>query len=165
AVALAVFEAIGADASPIAPRSWLATFAACAAASLVRNAAPVGTSLGFGLAGTVVNTMLGLVVVIVVGQSIPAGLLLVGPIAVVFVAYRAFLSERSKSEGLQFLYSASEVLSRERNLEGGLVALLDFARNSFHADLAEVVLRGDDDDVGFHMLSGPGDHACPLQAL
>ena len=65
--------------------------------------------LSFGLVGTVVNTMLGLVVVIVVGQSMPAGLLLVGPIAVVFVAYRAFLSERSKSEGLQFLYSASEV--------------------------------------------------------
>jgi diguanylate cyclase (GGDEF)-like protein len=180
AVALAVFQGVEADASPISPRSWFATFAACVAASIVGNtsvagvialaerrfaAAAAAKSLSFGLICTVVNTMLGLVVVIVISESIPAGLLLVGPIAVVFVAYRAFLSERSKSEGLQFLYSASEVLSRERNLEGGLVALLDFARNSFHADLAEVVLRGDDEASGFHTMSGPGDQGCPLQAL
>ncbi|HVJ97456.1 MAG TPA: GGDEF domain-containing protein, partial [Acidimicrobiia bacterium] len=180
AVALAVFQGVEADASPISPRSWFATFAACVAASIVGNtsvagvialaerrfaAAAAAKSLSFGIICTVVNTMLGLVVVIVISESIPAGLLLVGPIAVVFVAYRAFLSERSKSEGLQFLYSASEVLSRERNLEGGLVALLDFARNSFHADLAEVVLRGDDEESGFHTMSGPGEQGCPLQAL
>ena len=90
--------------------------------------------------------------------------MLIGPIGVVFAAYRAYLSEHSKSEGLQFLYRASELLSGARDLEGGLLALLDFARETFHAEIAEVVLRGEHDEaIGYRTCAGPGDRRFRLE--
>ena len=78
-----------------------------------------------GVGATLVNTMLGLVTVIVFSQSAMSTVLLAGPIAVVFLAYRAYVSERSKSAGLEFLYAASEALNAARDLEAGLINLLD----------------------------------------
>jgi hypothetical protein len=162
AAAAVVFRAIADPASPLGPRTWLAALAAAtvtATIALLAIATAIAVTQGrvpvagivrsfvFGLAGTVVNTMLGLVVAIVLDASMLAGMLLAGPILIVFVAYRAYLSEHSKSEGLQFLYKASELLSGARDLEGGLVALLDFARETFHSEIAEVVLRGDADEA------------------
>ena len=122
--------------------TWLAALAgvlASAAVSLLAVVAAITVTDGqppikslaenaaFAILGACVNTALGLVVVIECNQSAAAAVLLVAPIATVFVAYRAYLSERSKSEGLEFLYEASEVLNRERDLESGLLALLEFA--------------------------------------
>jgi diguanylate cyclase (GGDEF)-like protein len=123
-------------------------------------------SFMLGIGGTVVNAMLGLVVVIVLTQSLAAGVLLIGPIVVVFIAYRAYLSEHSKSQGLQFLYDASELLSNARDLEGGLLALLDFARETFHAELAEVVLFGESaEPCGYRTATGPGDRKHRLEPV
>jgi diguanylate cyclase (GGDEF)-like protein len=176
--ALTVFHAIGASSGPL---SWMAALTACVAASVVGIGAiafaitvsegrcPVRSlleSLGLGVAGTAVNTMLGLVMVIMWQDNPWTVALLFGPIAVVFVAYRAYLSEHSKSAGLQFLYHASEILSDHRDLETGLVALLDFARETFHAELAEVVLLGDKDEaVAFRTSSGPGERTSRLESV
>ncbi len=176
-----VFRAIADPAHPLGPRTWLAAVLALSVSALIALAAitfaiavtqgrvPVASivrSFVFGLAGTAVNTMLGLVVAIVLDASMLAGVLLAGPILIVFVAYRAYLSEHSKSEGLQFLYKASELLSGARDLEGGLVALLDFARETFHAEIAEVVLRGDADEaIGYRTCAGPGDQTFRLEPV
>jgi diguanylate cyclase (GGDEF)-like protein len=174
-VAITVFRAIGYTSGPA---SWIAALAACIATSVVGIAAiafaitisegrcPVASilrSFGFGLAGTAVNTMLGLVMVIMWTQDAKTVPLLFGPVAVVFVAYRAYLSEHTKTAGLQFLYRASELLGDAGDLEAGLVALLDFARQTFHAEIAEVVLLGEqDDELGYRTTSGPGDRSSRL---
>src|SRR5579871_4747820 len=84
-------------------------------------------------------------------------------IAALFLAYRAYLAERTKTDGLQFLYRASEMLSGAHDLEGGLVALLDFARETFRVELAEVVLFGErDEPIGYRTCSGPGERGLRL---
>src|SRR5262249_46227910 len=123
-------------------------------------------SCGFGTICTVVSTMLGLVVVIECSRSAAASALLVAPILVVFIAYRAYLSERSQSEGLQFLYTASELLNRERDVEFGLLALLDFARDTFHAVVAEIWLSdAEHEGIGYRIASGPGTPSGGLERV
>jgi diguanylate cyclase (GGDEF)-like protein len=179
-VAILIFHELASSGDPLDVRNWLAVLVAACIASIVqfvvvssaitiaegRLAIPELTqSFVWGLLCAVVNTMLGLVVVIVLSDSLVAGILLIGPLAVVFVAYRAYLSEQSKREGLQFLYRASELLSGERDLETGLVALLDFARESFHVEIAEIALLGDPDESnGYRTCCGPGDRSVQLEA-
>jgi diguanylate cyclase (GGDEF)-like protein len=92
--------------------------------------------------------------------------LLVGPVLMVFTAYRAYLSEHNKSQGLEFLYRASELLTSARDIEAGLLALLNFARETFHADLAEVVLRGEaGETIGYRTAMGPGDRSQRLDPV
>ena len=70
----------------------------------------------------------------------------------------------AKSEGLEFLYAASEQLSSARDLEGGLLALLEFARETFHADVAEIVLNGEEgESVGYRTCSGPAERSFRLE--
>jgi diguanylate cyclase (GGDEF)-like protein len=180
-VAIYLFRAIAGTANPTDVRTWVAAIAAASVASLIGILA-IGSAItiaegrvamkdlivtsAFGFAGTVVNTMLGLVTVIMVDRSPLSAMLMAAPIAVVFVAYRAYLSEHSKTQGLQFLYDASELLSGARDLEGGLLALLDFARDTFHAELAEVVLlSAPDETVGYRTHSGPGDSCSRLEPV
>ncbi len=172
ALAVVVFRALTFATTPVAPASWAAVLGAAVVAAAVGFACHVVASVfgerplaleglmqsgGFALFAAAANTMMGLIVAIVCWRSLGAGALLIGPILVLFVAYRAYISERSKSEGLQFLYGASQLLNGADDLEDGLVALLNFARETFHAELAEIVLlAGDDDTSGFRSASGPG---------
>ncbi len=177
--AILVFHGMAVADGPLALRNWIAALTAAVVASIVQFVV-VGAAISFaerrvatddlvqslvwGLAATVVNTMLGLVVVIVCSESLPAAALLIGPVAVVLVAYRAYLSEHSKSEGLQFLYQASEILSGARDLEGGLLALLEFTRETLHGEIAEIVLNGEGDEaVGYRTAAGPGDRTLRLE--
>jgi diguanylate cyclase (GGDEF)-like protein len=178
-VALLVFHAIAVPEGPLAVRNWIAALTAVLAGSIVQlfaislavtivegrlRAREMCRSFIWGTLCSLVNTMLGLVVVIVCSESLAAGALLLAPIAVVFVAYRAYLSENTKSEGLRFLYQASETLSGQNDLEDGLLALLVFARDTFHAELAEIVLVGESDEaVGYRTCSGPGERGFRLE--
>jgi len=181
AAATVVFGAIASGSGTLAFRNWVAAFAATAtfavigalavavAITIVQRSlarAALRSSVLLAVAGALVNTMLGLVAVIVLSESLVAVGLLIGPIIVVFAAYRAYLSERAKTARLQFLYRASELLSDARDLEAGLLALLDFARDTFHVELAEVVLLGEPDEpMGFHTHSGPGDRGTRLEPV
>ena len=178
-LAILAFRALSVPSNDLDAHNWLAALVAAAVASTVCWIAPAvvpsSTRLRFAvrehlptlrryLLGSAVNALLGLVVVIVISESLTAALLLSGPIAVVFAAYRAYRSEHSKREGLQFLYGASELLSGARDLEAGLLALLDFARETFHAEIAEVVLRGEQDEsIGYRTCFGPGDRQFRLE--
>jgi diguanylate cyclase (GGDEF)-like protein len=85
-------------------------------------------------------------------------------------ALRAYLAERSQRDGLEFLYAASEVLHGARDLEAGLAGLLDFARDVFRADVAELVLRAGEDGRAYRSGVGPGPQrrllaAVPLESI
>ena len=61
---------------------------------------------------------------------------------VIFLAYRAYVSEREKHERLEMLYESSRILQHSPELDVSLAALLGHARTMFRAEIAEVVLYG-----------------------
>jgi threonine/homoserine/homoserine lactone efflux protein len=58
-----------------------------------------------------VNVALGLAAVVVLAAEPLALVLLVGPAGAVFLAYRAYQSERSRHLSLEFLYEVSRTLT------------------------------------------------------
>ena len=94
------------------------------------------------------NTSIALLAVTVLWFSPGALWLLAIPIVTLFLAYRAWVSEREKHERLELVYQSSRILQHSPELDVALVALLDHARAMFRAELAEVVLNAGDADGG-----------------
>ena len=94
------------------------------------------------------NTSLALLAVSLVGIDWQLMWLLIVPLVTVFLAYRAYLSEREKGERLEFLYQSGRILQHSPELDSAIVALLDHARLMFRAERAEVLIHprveGDD---------------------
>jgi diguanylate cyclase (GGDEF)-like protein len=161
-IAIVVFHGLGATGNVLGPVSWVATFAAMLAASAVASttiAAAISMSGGapqfqklpemiqFGSLVALANTSLALLAVTVLLINAVAIWLLVIPLTTLFVAYRAYVSEREKHERLELLYESSRILQNSPELDSALVALLNHARDMFRAEIAEIVLysrRGDD---------------------
>ena len=156
---LAVFHAI--DRSPGSPGAldYLAGFAAAGAGTIV-GAVTIATvitlsggapqfkklpdMLQFGLLVAMANTSISLLAVTLLWFAPSALWLLVIPLATLFLAYRAWVSEREKHERLELVYQSSRILQHSPELDVALVALLDHARTMFRAELAEVVLKAGD---------------------
>ncbi len=154
-LSLLIVRAFASMAATPTPGDWLAAFAATLTATVVSavSIALVITMSGgapqfeklpemvrFGSMVAVANTSLALLAVAVI-QRDPALLwLLVLPLVIVFLAYRAYLSEREKHERLELLYQSSRILQHSPELDSSLVALLGHARAMFRVELAEVVL-------------------------
>jgi hypothetical protein len=137
------------------PRDWptafLATsaenmvgvFAVTAAISLAEGTpqhARVPRMLIMGSVVSLTNTSLALLVITVLFVEPAAALLFAVPIIAVFVAYRAYVSEREQHEGLEMLYESTRILQRSPQIDRALVSLLDHARKMFRAEIAEVSL-------------------------
>src|SRR4051794_34056229 len=172
-LAAIVFRAVVRDADPLGPAGWsgafLATFLSASVAILSIVLAIVISerrvelgkmlqSFGFGLAGTITNTSLGLVAVIVMWEHAHAIWLLLVPAGVLSIAYRAYMSERTKRDGLEFLYTASKLLQTGDELDEAVVALLSHTREMFHAEVAEITVfpSADEGDM-LRTTLGPGD--------
>ena len=101
----------------------------------------------FGGLVALANTSLALLAVTILWiDPVALGLLAV-PLITLFVAYRAYVSEREKHERLELLYQSSRILQHSPELDRALVALLDHARDMFRAELAEVLLASADGAV------------------
>ena len=137
------------------PRDWptafLATsaenmvgvFAVTAAISLAEGTsqhARIPRMLMMGAIVSLTNTSLALLVITVLFVEPSAALLFAVPIVAVFVAYRAYVSERQQHEGLEMLYESTRILQRSPEIDRALVSLLDHARKMFRAEIAEVSL-------------------------
>jgi diguanylate cyclase (GGDEF)-like protein len=137
------------------PRAWgiaflatsaenvLGVFAVTAAISLAEGVAQYGRMPRMFVMGGVVsltNTSLALLVITVLFVEPAAAVLFAVPIAAVFVAYRAYVSERQQHEGLEMLYESTRILQRSPEIDRALVSLLDHARRMFRAEVAEVSL-------------------------
>ena len=158
-VMITVFRAIGEFNGPPAPIDWLAAFIATfvgavigsftiATVIVLSGGAPqyekLPEMIEFGGLVALANTSLALLAVTVVWFDPIALCLLAVPLITLFVAYRAYVSEREKHERLELLYQSSRILQHSPELDRALVALLDHARDMFRAELAEVVLRSTD---------------------
>lgn len=156
-VSLLVFHAMAGPASgPPGPGAFLAAFAAAAVATVlgaVTIASAITLSGGapqfeklpemlqFGTLVAVANTSIGLLAVTLLWTSPGALWLLLLPVGALFLAYRAWVSEREKHERLELVYQSSRILQHSPELDVALLALLDHARAMFRAEIAEVVLE------------------------
>lgn len=64
--------------------------------------------------------------------------LLAPPVIAVYLAYRAYVSEREKHERLELLHESSRILQRTPALDSAVVALLEHARDMFRAEITEL---------------------------
>ena len=97
--------------------------------------------LGFALAAhcasAITNLSIGLSVATVADYRPDAAWLLVVPVAMVFVAYRAYIREREKHEILEFLFASNKILTQNPDFEQAIVKLLEQARQMFRTETAE----------------------------
>jgi diguanylate cyclase (GGDEF)-like protein len=137
------------------PQDWAVAFAATIAATVIgaltialvitlSGGAPqfekLPEMIRFGSMVAFANTSLALLAVVIIHTDPKLLLLLILPLLIVFVAYRAYLSEREKHERLELLYKSSRILQHTPELDSSLVAILGHAREMFRAEIAEVVL-------------------------
>ncbi|MCV0403541.1 MAG: GGDEF domain-containing protein [Chloroflexi bacterium] len=157
-VMMAVFHVVPASAGIPGLAEYLAAFAATTVATVV-GAVSIATAitlsggapqyrklpdmLQFGLLVAMANTSIALVAVTILWASPGALWLLVIPVSTLFLAYRAWVSEREKHERLELVYQSSRILQHSPELDVALVALLDHARSMFRAEIAELVLQAD----------------------
>ena len=106
---------------------------------------------------TVTNSSLGLVAALIVSTEPWALPLLVVPLLTVFLAYRAYVTERKRGERLEFLYEANRTLSRSPEIAEALEGLLARSLDAFRAERAEIILWTPDKPP-LRTTLGPGDH-------
>jgi diguanylate cyclase (GGDEF)-like protein len=111
---------------------------------------------GMDFVVTVTSTALALVCSILwVERPLAAPLLLV-PIMVAFLGYRAYVRERQGHEKVKFLYEANRTLSESPEVAVALEGLLERALEAFRAEQAEVILFASDGGVPLRTGLGPG---------
>jgi diguanylate cyclase (GGDEF)-like protein len=133
---IAVFAAVGASAVTGATL----VFAAIALSEGVIPSRRLALLMGADLLVAMTNTSVGLAAATLVARDAQAGWLLLAPAFVLLLAYRAYLSERTKHESLEFLYGVARSLSRAPDIESALVDLLRRTRDAFRVEKAEIVL-------------------------
>ncbi len=180
-VALGIVHLFDLGQTDFGPRDWATAFLATSAENVVGVLAVIAAiSLAEGVAqhgriprmflmGSVVsltNTSLALLVITVLKYETIAAVLFAVPIAAVFIAYRAYVSERQQHEGLEMLYESTRILQRNPEIDRALVSLLDHARRMFRAEQAEVALLPQEDGGDVLRTSvGPGDAVGMMQPI
>lgn len=154
-ISLAILHSIAALDGPPHVRDWVAAFAATQIAAIltavviatvitVSGGAPqlekLPEMIRFGSLVAYANTSLALLAVSILWLDASLLWLLALPLVIIFLAYRAYVSEREKHERLEMLYQSSRILQHSPELDVALVALLGHARTMFRAELAEIVL-------------------------
>jgi diguanylate cyclase (GGDEF)-like protein len=157
-IALIVFHAIATPVGIPGPREWAAGFAAAMTTSVIgamlvataislSGGAPQYTKLPemvrFSGMVALANASLALLAVTVLWVDVRSILLLAVPIAIVFVAYRAYVAEREKHERLELLYESSRLLHDAPELDSAIGAVLDHLRKMFRAERVELLVFPD----------------------
>jgi diguanylate cyclase (GGDEF)-like protein len=106
---------------------------------------------------TVTNSSLGLVAALIISTEPWALPLLLVPLLTVFLAYRAYISERKRGERLEFLYEANRTLSRSPEVAEALEGLLARSLDAFRVERAEIILWTPDKPP-LRTTLGPGEH-------
>jgi len=192
-VSIAVFYVIVPGGVTGAPgmQAWIAAFAATLSTTMISAVAiasvitisggapqfqKIPEMLHFGGLVAIANTSIGLLGITVVVADPAGAWLLAVPVAAVFLAYRAYLSEREKKERLELLYHSSRILQHSPALDSALVALLDHARDMFRSEWADCLLvppdgvsppiltRSKVDDPPIVMRPDTGDPFDPLRS-
>ncbi|MGH2697957.1 MAG: ATP-binding protein, partial [Actinomycetota bacterium] len=170
-VAALTFHAILGDGEPIGPIGWAAALAGALLASIGsglaiavaiwlsdgRRPAGFARTLRFLFIVTATNTSIALAAVTVLWLKPVAAWLLIVPIGLMFLAYRAYTSQSEKHQSLQFLYESTRALNRSLQVEAATSTLLAQARRMFRAEVATITLFPAEEEPALRSTLGPGD--------
>jgi signal transduction histidine kinase len=171
-VAAITFHALLGDGEPIGPLGWSAALSGALIASIgsgLAIAAAIWLSDGRRPAGfartlrflfiiTTTNTSIALAAVTVLWLEPQAAFLLIVPIGLMFLAYRAYTSQSEKHQSLEFLYESTRALNRSLQIEAATSTLLAQARRMFRAEVATITLfPAAEDEPALRSTLGPGD--------
>jgi diguanylate cyclase (GGDEF)-like protein len=180
-VAVLVFQRIANLAEPFGGLGVIATFASMslvgiigvvsvfAAITLVQGrlrSGPLAHAATIAVPVTVANTGLGLIAAYLLTQAPQLVFALFGPVAVLFLAYRAFIVEHQQHERLRVVYRATRSILEAPELSLAIASLLGQAREVFRADIAQIVLYPERDDEPILVsTAGPGDHLAAVRSV
>lgn len=154
-VAVGVFGVALGDGEPLGPRGWVAALAGTIAALIVSDTAInaairlAGGSLSrdelwtvrwVSLAGTTMNTILGVIIVVVWSTQPAAAFLALAPPVMLFLAYRAYTSQRSQQARVEALQRTAQSLLRAHTLADVAGVAAEQARKMFETEYAEVAI-------------------------
>ena len=100
------------------------------------------------LVATIATTSLTLVALVIVDVNPLAIVLLVVPSSIVFVAFRAYVSQRRRHEHLEFLYESMQTTQTAPEFGLAIGQLLIAVRRLVRAEFAEILLFPTDSDTG-----------------
>ena len=142
------------------PLGGVLTIAAILAAMMLTDGRVSRTQVrqmfGLDLLVTVTSTALALVCAILWIERPEATPLLLIPILIAFVGYRAYVKERQGHEKVKVLYAANRTLSESAEVAVALEGLLEQTLEAFHAERAEVILFAADGGASLRTSLGPG---------
>lgn len=115
----------------------------------------------YGTLAAVADASLGITVLFFVVSEPSELWLLVGPVAVGAIAFRAYGRMRRHHEGVAFLYAASQVLDGPSSGAAMLTELLELTRTTFGAEVAEILVTTPDGSPARASV-GPGPDFHPL---
>ncbi len=180
-VAVAVFQRIANLTDPFGGWGVVATFgsmslvgvigvvAVFAAITLVQGklrGGPLAHAATIAAPVTVANTGLGLIAAYLLTQAPQLVFALFGPVAVLFLAYRAFIVEHQQHERLRVVYRATRSILEAPELSLAITSLLGQARDVFRADIAQIVLYPERDSEPILVsTAGPGDHLAAVRSV
>jgi diguanylate cyclase (GGDEF)-like protein len=139
----------------------LAAMALSGERGVLRRAVPM---LQGAVLVSITNVSLGLAAASVVRADPWSATLLLAPAAALFVAYRAYLSERLKRRHLDFLYTAARTLARAGDPETGLAGVLARGNEGFRAEISQACLFGGSGN-GRTITVGPEDRVVRAPAV
>ncbi len=161
AVAVIVFRSVISFGEPLGLAGWVAAILAMQIAVLIANilinaaiqlsGSSIGTHERFEVYGitalaAAMNTSLALVAVTILWTAPETAWLALVPPVVLFLAYRAYISQRVEKSRLESLYEATRALHSSPQIEAALMAAAEFAQNMFEAELVEITLLPEDDN-------------------
>ena len=179
ALAITVFRGIVALGDPLGVIGWVAAVAAglvaTIAADLLINVAIrltggrvpsqdlIQVLALSSLAGSM-NASLAVSAVVVLWAAPAAGWLALMPPVILFLAYRAYVSQRHERAKLESLYEATRSLHRSPQIEAALVAACRDATRMLEAEYTEILLFADKTGLETYWTAvGPGDRLNVMQ--
>jgi K+-sensing histidine kinase KdpD/membrane protein YdbS with pleckstrin-like domain len=161
--AIIAFNLVLGDGDPFSPRGWIAALAGNLAAFAISDVSVntaikmAGGSLSRGEAWTVrwlttgaavMNTILGIVIVLVWSTQPAAAILALAPPVMLYLAYLAYTLQRAQQARVEALQNTAQALLHAHTLADVASLAADQARAMFEAELAEVAILPSDDRAG-----------------
>lgn len=180
-VAAVAFRAIVGLGDPLGPAGWAGALVGAIAAQVVAmflvNLAIFLVSGSFRRPGisevlwlstlaTLMSTSLALIAVTMTQLAPGMALLALVPPALLFVSYRAYMSQREQRTRLESLYEATRVLHQTPEIEQAMLVAAERARAMFAAEFAEITLFTDEShQAAYRTRVGPGEDQIQMKLI
>ena len=166
--AIIAFNLVLGNADPLSPRGWIAALAGNLAAFAVSDISVngaikmAGGSLSRSEAWTVrwlttgaafMNTILGIVIVLVWSTQPAAAILALAPPVMLYLAYLAYTVQRAQQARVEALQATAQALLKAQTLADVAGLAAEQARAMFEAELAEVAILPSDERAGLRGVS------------